>query len=49
MADPPDPRYPRYEVVNPPSTERAAPVTPLASEAQSQAMRAAGSSGSNRR
>ena len=38
-----------YEVVKPPSTEKAAPVTPLASGAHSHAMRAAGSSGSNRR
>ena len=38
-----------YEVVSPPSTDNAAPVTPLASDPQSQAMRAAGSSGSSRR
>ncbi len=38
-----------YEVVSPPSTERAAPVTPLASASQSQAMRAAGSAGAKRR
>ena len=36
---------PAYEVVKPPSTGRAAPVTPLASARHSQAISAAGSSG----